>query len=375
VASSSPSDARLRLAEVIRRNRPALIEHLAGLEWAAGEDDARALVKGKDVVRPRVELFLDVMLAGLAEEDWSRFDATIGARTGELLAAGVVSGDDLNQRAQIMATFLIPYVLEESDPAPLLGVLFGVLQSTAGRILSKYNQRLLEDSRQLDDLKTMFLRMTGHELRSPLGTIRGYSSMLLEGDFGDLSPATRKAVNMIHTAASTGLSMIDRLVEVARLESGSEALHRERHVLEEVVVAATQPLKEAARSAGVDLKVEADTGEARIDSEEVAIAIRNLVVNALKYGAEGGVVTVRAGLERGDAWFEVADRGAGIPPPELERVFERYYRSVRSRQLGITGSGLGLYIVKRIAELHGGEATASNTPGGGVTFRLRIPAT
>jgi signal transduction histidine kinase len=370
-----PSNARVRLGNVMSHHRSDLVDRLATLEWRIGGEHVSSLARGQDVVRPRAELFLDVMLAGLVKEDWSHFDATIGTWTSELLTSGVISIDEIKQRFQILASLLIPYLLEESDPAPVVESLLTLMQSATVRIVTRYNQRLLEDSRQLDDLKTMFLRMTGHELRSPLGTIRGYSSMLLEGDFGDLSPATRKAVNMIHTAASTGLSMIDRLVEVARLESGSEALHRERHVLEEVVVAATQPLKEAARSAGVDLKVEADTGEARIDSEEVAIAIRNLVVNALKYGAEGGVVTVRAGLERGDAWFEVADRGAGIPPPELERVFERYYRSVRSRQLGITGSGLGLYIVKRIAELHGGEATASNTPGGGVTFRLRIPAT
>ncbi len=371
----TPSDAPVRLGDVISRRRPQLVDRLAGLEWRISGEHTSSLARGQDVVRPRVELFLDVMLEALLKEDWSRFDASIGAWTSDLLTSGVISIEEIKERFQTLATLLIPYLLDEPDPTPLLGALFTLVQSTTVRLVSRYSQRLLEDSRQLDDLKTMFLRMTGHELRSPLGTIRGYTSMLQEGDFGDLNPATRRAVDVIHTSATTGLGMIDRLVEVARLESGSEALHRERHVLEEVVLAAIQPLKAEARSAGVDLKVEAGTGDVTLDAEEIAIALRNLVANALKYGAEGGVVTVRAGTDRGDTWFEVADRGAGIAPEELSRVFERYYRSVRSRQQGITGSGLGLYIVRRIAELHGGEATVSNTPGGGATFRLRIPAT
>ncbi len=374
MASTTPSDARVRLGDVISRHRAQLVDRLAGLEWRISGEYTSSLVRGQDVVRPRVEFFLDVMLEGLLKEDWTRFDGSIGAWTCDLLASRVISIEEIKERFHTLATLLTPYVLEEPDPAPVLGALFALLQSATVRLVRRYSQRLLEDSRQLDDLKTMFLRMTGHELRSPLGTIRGYTSMLQEGDFGDLNAATRRAVDVIHTSAATGLGMIDRLVEVARLESGSEALHRERHVLDEVVLAAVQPLKEEARSAGVDLKVEAGTGDVTLDAEEIAIAIRNLVANALKYGAEGGVVTVRAGVDGGDAWFEVADRGAGIAPEELQRVFERYYRSVRSRQRGITGSGLGLYIVKRIAELHGGEATASSTPGGGATFRLRIPA-
>jgi signal transduction histidine kinase len=374
VASTTPSDARVRLGEVISRHRAQLVDRLAGLEWRISGEQASSLARGQEVVRPRVELFLDVMLEALLEEDWRRFDVSIGAWTSDLLASEVISIEEIKERFQTLATLLIPYLLEEPDPAPVLGALFMLVQSTTVRIVRRYSQRLLEDSRQLDDLKTMFLRMTGHELRSPLGTIRGYTSMLQEGDFGALNPVTRRAVDVIHTSATTGLGMIDRLVEVARLESGSEALHRERNVLDEVVLAAIQPLKEEARTAGVELKVEAGTGEVTLDAEEIAIALRNLVANALKYGAEGGVVTVRAGTDHGVAWFEVADRGAGIAPEELQRVFERYYRSVRSRQLGITGSGLGLYIVKRIAELHGGEATASDTPGGGATFRIRIPA-
>ena len=121
------------------------------------------------------------------------------------------------------------------------------------------------------------------------------------------------------------------------------------------------------------LEVEA-AGEARVDAQEITIAIRNLLQNALKYAAGGGVVRVSAWRRDGYAEIEVADRGPGIRAGELDRLFERYYRTQQERD-SAAGSGLGLYIVRRIAELHGGEVTVASSPGQGATFRIRLPST
>lgn len=366
--------AHVRLGEAIRARREQVLDRLCELEWAADRDDPRALVKGRDLVRPRAELFLDTLLEGLVGGDWSRFEGAIGSRTSQLLEEGVISGDDLNGRALRLATSLLPVVLAEPDPEPVLAALFDTMQKLSGRIVSRYNDSLLEESRRLDDLKTMILRMTGHELRAPLGTIRGYSSMLREGDFGEVPSAFASPIAAIDAAAASGLAMIDRLVEVARLESGGEALHRAPHRVDHVLELAVEPLAEAARKLGVRLNVDATAGEAMLDADEVAIAIRNLLGNALKYAARGGVVTVRAGVSQGVAWFEVEDRGPGIAEADRERVFDRYFRSERTRGEGISGSGLGLYIVRRIAELHGGSVAVSAARDGGALFRLELPA-
>ncbi|HLY82812.1 MAG TPA: hypothetical protein VKQ71_07495, partial [Acidimicrobiales bacterium] len=141
--------------------RAELVEHLSELEWAADPADPQALVVDRERVRPRVELFLDTLLAGLSTGDWSTFDASIGSRTVDLLAAGVISAARLEERALALTTFMVEAIIGQPDPAPLLAALFGAMQMLSGRIVGAYNERLQAESRQLDDLKTMFLRITG----------------------------------------------------------------------------------------------------------------------------------------------------------------------------------------------------------------------
>jgi signal transduction histidine kinase len=363
---------RARLGAVVERNRAAVRDRLLELEWAADPRQPHVMVHGPERVRSRVDRFLDCLIAGLRDSDWSGFESFIEVNS-ELLQSGVFTADDLNRRALLLASMLIPYVLEEDDPAPVLAALFGITQSLSTETYDRYNRALLEESRRLDELKTMFLRLTGHELRGPLTTISGYTSLLRDGDLGRLDDRVMAAADAMDTAASSGLAILDRLVELARLESGEEALHREPTDLDELVTSAVAPLREAARECGVALEVAA-SGQARLDAEEVAIAIRNLLANALKYAAGGGVVKVNARRRDGYAEIEVADRGPGIAAAELDLLFERYYRTEQDRDGGADGSGLGLYIVRRIAELHGGEATVKSAPGQGATFRLRLPA-
>jgi signal transduction histidine kinase len=367
-----PNPDRARLGAVIERNRSAVRDRYLALEWAADPRNPSSMVRGPDQVGSRVDLFLDGLLAGLLDSDWSGVDAFIELNVG-LLRSGTFTADDLSRRSLLLASLLVPFVLEEDDPEPVVAALMGTVHMLSGETLVRYNRTLLEESRHLDELKTMFLRLTGHELRTPLTTIRGYTSLLQDGDLGPLDDHVRTAVAAMSTAAASGLSMLDRLVELARLESGEEALHRERRDLDELVALAVAPLRDTARDRGVVLDVEA-SGEASVDAEELSIAIRNLIANALKYAASGGVVKVSARRLDGYAEIAVTDRGPGIPPAEADRLFERYYRTEQERVGDDDGSGLGLYIVRRIAELHGGEATVQSSPGRGATFRIRLPA-
>jgi signal transduction histidine kinase len=361
-----------RLVRTIQANRESVVTQLCGLEWAADSADPNALIVDAGLVRPRVELFLDALLQGLEDGDWSRFQETIGKRTVDLLANGVVTAPQLQRRALTMTGFFIEPVLAEDDPGPLVTALFAAMQAVSSGIVSTYNERLQTESRQLDDLKTMFLRVTGHELRAPLGVIRGYASMLRDGDLGPFGGAQAAAIASISESAGSALGILDRLGEIARLESRTEALQRSEVRLADVIEAAVEPLRAAARQKGVELQVESSDADAVLDAEEAAIAVRNLVGNALKYASDGRVVSVRAARDGDLAVFEVADRGPGIPEAELRLVFDRYYRS--TAHSSIQGTGLGLFIVRRIAELHGGDVMVENVPGGGALFRIRLPA-
>jgi signal transduction histidine kinase len=367
-----PELVRARLGAVVERNRAAILDRMLSLDWAADPGRPHSVVRGQEQVRTRVELLLDCLLAGLLHADWSGFEQFIETNA-ELLRSGVFTAQDLSGRTLLLASFLIPCILEEDDPAPMLEALFATVQSISGETVARYNRALLEESQRLAELQTMFLRLTGHEFRAPLTVIRGYASMLQAGDLGRLDGRALTAVAAMDASASSALAMLDRLIEVARLESGSEALHRERQDLDDLVSSAVAPLREEADARGVVLEVEA-TGEARVDAEEIAIAIRNLLGNALKYAASGGVVKVSARRRDDCAEIEVADRGPGIPAEEQDRLFDRYYRTQQGVDSGAAGSGLGLYIVRQIAELHGGRATVASSPGNGATFRLRLPA-
>lgn len=370
----APAPDRRRLAEAIVRHRAEVLDYLYQLEWAADPKRPDSLIHGDEAAHARAEVFLDCLVKGLAEDDWRAFDRIIVARNVELLVKGVISAEQLNSRALLIATRVMPIALAEPDPHPLLAALFELMQAISGRIVSAYNARLLAEAEQLDDLKTMFMRMTGHEMRAPLGTIRGYASMVSEGDFGELTTGARAAVEAIDESAASAINMIDRLSEMARLESRREALHLEPHTLAEILAVAIEPLQAAARQKGVRLQVTAAPGEVLADREELAIAVRNLLGNALKYASGGGLVEISAAREGNDAVFEVRDHGPGIPAEELPLIFERYYRSVDTRAREIPGSGLGLYIVKRVAELHRGDASAASKPGDGAVFKIRIPA-
>ena len=354
------------------RHRGEIVRALSDLEWAADPERPAALVRDPAAVRPRVELFLDGLVSGLRDDDWRSFDDNIAARTEALLRAGTRSADDLNERSLVMVGKLVPFVLQEPDPAEVVVGLFSTLLSAGGRIVARHHADLLEDSRRVDDVKSMFLRLTTHELRAPLGTVRGYASMLDDGDLGELPDAARTAVRGISKAADVAHNLIEQLVEVSRLDIGREALSVGRTRMSDAVGAAAELVRRDADAADVALAVDVSDAAIEVDRDRLVVAIRNLLSNAIKYGPHHSRVEVEGRVEDRIVRITVTDEGPGIAPEELPRIFDRYYRSVRSRSVA-EGSGLGLYITKRIAELHGGGIEVTSTPGVGSTFRLYLP--
>jgi PAS domain S-box-containing protein len=233
------------------------------------------------------------------------------------------------------------------------------------------NQRMLE----LDRAKGEFVSTVSHELRTPLTSIIGYTELLADDLSENLTEVQCQLVERIDRNGERLLELVEDLLHLARVEDGSLRLVRARTDLCGAVRAGTDEVRADALKGGISLRVRTP-GEPVLldgDSDYLTRLVLNLVDNAVKFSSTGGSVEVRLeGL--GDvAELRVIDTGMGIPVAEQPRVFQRFFRSSLSTEYATQGSGLGLHIVRSIAEAHEGRIDFESTPGSGSTFVFVVP--
>jgi two-component system phosphate regulon sensor histidine kinase PhoR len=257
--------------------------------------------------------------------------------------------------------------------APNLGPDRNVFWAVTGTVT------VLEDVtafKQLDQMKSDFLNMVAHELRSPLVSIRQLNSVLLEGLAGPLlgkqQDFVRKTVNKIDAL----LGIINDLLDVARLEAGR--LVRQQAVLDvgKIIEEMVSLMEPRAREQRIDLACSLkDLKPILADPKNIEEVLNNLLSNAINYSPDGGKVAVTA---RGVDQFveiKVSDTGVGIPAEEIPKIFEKFYRVKHPKTRHITGTGLGLSLVKGIVEAYHGSIGVESVPGKGTTFTIILPAT
>jgi len=230
--------------------------------------------------------------------------------------------------------------------------------------------------RELENVRRDFVANVSHELKTPVTAIKGAADTLLEGA-GDEPETRARFLAIIGRQSERLAALISDTLSLARIEQqvekGATARLREAPV-REVLVAAEAACE--TQALGRDVRVAVDCPPellAPMDPPLVEQAVINLLLNAIQYSPKGGAVTLHGVAKAGECVIEVIDRGPGIAPEHLARLFERFYRvdPARSRELG--GTGLGLAIVKHICLAHGGRATVESTPGAGSTFRIHLP--
>jgi two-component system, OmpR family, sensor kinase len=218
-----------------------------------------------------------------------------------------------------------------------------------------------------------FLLSVGHDLRTPLTTIRGYAEALAAGDVPGEDLA--RVAGVLHAQADRLSRLVEDLMLLARLEAGEYRLRPEEVDLAAHVAGVAGEHRPAADAARVRLVVERrDEVRVVVDPDRIAQITSNLVENALRYTPEGGTVTVRVGRLEAGPGLEVADTGPGIDPVDLPRVFERLYVAQRYRAVRPEGSGLGLSIVDRLVRAMGGRVVVDSTPGSGTTVTVVFPS-
>jgi signal transduction histidine kinase/CheY-like chemotaxis protein len=236
--------------------------------------------------------------------------------------------------------------------------------------------RALERLSAIDRLKEDLLTNVSHDLRTPLVSVQGYIEAILAGKLGPVTPRQEDGLRVALRNTSRLLGLIGNLLDFAKLEDGSLQLQRRPMDLGDVVRDALDTALPLAKGKGIHLAADLPRGQAMTllgDSAKLQQVLDNLIHNAVKYTDPGGKITVRT--ERaveGRLRVVVEDNGMGIHSDELERIFERFYRSPRSDARGASGTGIGLSLSRSLARLHGGELRAI-PKSGGACLELTLP--
>jgi signal transduction histidine kinase/CheY-like chemotaxis protein len=237
------------------------------------------------------------------------------------------------------------------------------------------DQKLAEASlREADRRKDEFLATLAHELRNPLAPLRNGLQILRIGA-GDQAVVGR-ARDMMERQVDIMVRLVDDLLDVARVSGGKIELRKQRESLQTVVARAVETAMPAIEAHRHTLMVEApaDPIPVDVDSARLTQVLANLLGNAAKYTPSGGRLTVAASIENREAVASVADNGVGLPPDALSRVFDMFAQVGETRSMAQGGLGIGLFLAKKLVDLHGGRLSAySEGAGRGSTFTVRLP--
>jgi signal transduction histidine kinase len=223
--------------------------------------------------------------------------------------------------------------------------------------------------------KSAFLANMSHELRTPLNAVIGFSEMLAEKVFGELNEKQDEYVADIHNSGKHLLSLINDILDLSKIEAGRLELAVSSFPFAEVIEGALVMTRERAFARGVEQvrEIAPDLGEIEADERKVKQVLVNLLSNAVKFTDPGGTVTLRARRLEDGFELAVADTGVGIAPEEQPLVFDEFRQAGSDHERRAEGTGLGLALVKRLVELHGGSIRLESEPGRGSCFTFTLP--
>jgi PAS domain S-box-containing protein len=227
----------------------------------------------------------------------------------------------------------------------------------------------------VERMKSEFISLASHQLRTPLSAVKTYAHMLLEGYMGDLVPAQKKALRTILGAANRMNELVNMLLNVTRVESGSIALNKKNYNLQRLAEEVAKELQIAANEKNISLrmKLPKEPCIVRTDNLIAKEILINLVNNAVKYTPENGQVTIRLEQKKNTAVFAVIDTGIGIPSYSQEHIFTKFFRAQNVIKRETTGTGLGLYLVQGLVETLGGKVWFVSQENVGSTFYFSLP--
>lgn len=239
------------------------------------------------------------------------------------------------------------------------------------RELEADNEKLVD----LNRMKDVFLGTASHELKTPLTSVIAYAELLDDHDGRLSKDQSREFVGRLRIEAQRLLSLIEDILDLSRLESGKLAMKPRRLDISEVIRGAVETTRGTATKFGVSVRAELTEHLPLLSVDEVKIrqVLVNLIVNAIKFSPREAPVVLRSHLDGVYVRVEITDRGPGISPDSATHIFELFGQNVPEKDDGRGGLGIGLHLVKRITEMHGGHVGVNSRAGEGSTFWIRLP--
>ncbi|WP_110180729.1 ATP-binding protein [Nocardioides solisilvae] len=314
---------------------------------------ASALGTGPELVQ-----VLQVQMAVDARRDWlmlSRHDTcpTVSMGVSQVLVDGhvvghILAGEDVTSRLRV-ETAMMTALSREHDALVRL--------------------------QEADRVKHELVSTVSHELRTPIASITGYTEMLHDGAYGELSKDQVAALDRVLRNTSRLERLVDDLLVLERVEQAPLPLVREPVDLCDVIRGTKSIVGEMVRGRDLKFSVSLPASPVTLDGDRAALErlVINLLSNAVKFTPGRGTVALRVTSHSGQAWLTVTDTGMGVAESDQPHVFARFYRTNQANELAIPGSGLGLSIVQAVVAGHGGEVSLASTPGEGTTVTVSLP--
>src|SRR5438067_781478 len=359
---------RMQLGEglnswVASRHEPLLIGSVA--------DEKRIGVKAVADTKP-TESWLGVPMIAR--------DRLIGVISVESFKKNAFTNDDM-----LLLTAIANQAAVAIENAHLYKDLEGLTYALEQRVLERTNELRKTNLRLLaaDRSKNQFLANMSHELRTPLNSIIGFSSVLLENTRAVVPQRLYKFLENIHVAGNHLLELINDILDLSKIEAGKMELRTDEFDLRDTIASVERVMKGFAAEARVNITASIDPSVpmVRLDEGRLKQILFNLLSNAVKFSPDGGPVTIAVtSLPRAisplgvdSVRIDVADRGIGIPPDELQRIFDEFYQTEEGRRARRGGTGLGLSLTRNFVELHHGRIEVQSVPGEGSCFSLHLP--
>jgi len=231
----------------------------------------------------------------------------------------------------------------------------------------------IEVLQRTDALRAALLSSVSHDLRTPLASIKASASSLLQEDVQWNDEERRSFALAIEREADRLNRLVANLLDMSRIEGGALKPEKEWYPIDELIHDVLGHLQPMLQNRAVIAHLPDDLPPVELDYLEIDQVLTNLIENAVRYTPSESPIEIRAQIDGDQMVISVADRGPGIPPADLERVFDKFYRVLGPLSKGTPGSGLGLAVSKGLVEAHGGHIWAENREGGGAIFHFTLP--
>lgn len=264
-------------------------------------------------------------------------------------------------------------VRRNGNLGPYAGITLSPLYDNSGQLFSVVvNFQDVTRFKEAEDLKSTFVSVISHELKTPLALITGYAETLDREDVRWDSDTTHECLTVIREESARLNHLIEDLLDAARIEAGALELKMSYMQLDDIAESTVEALRPIERDHMFALDFPSDFPVVRGDSERLRQVLRNLLSNAVKYSPPDSLIRVGGHVEPDRVVVSVSDEGPGIPLDEQDHLFERFSRGADAQDK-TSGAGLGLYLSKAIVEAHDGEIWVESAPGQGTTFYVSLP--